>query len=215
MDTVLPQREARYRDVASKRQANLTVILEDVHDPHNISAVLRSCDSVGVNEIFVVYRDPRLYRDYLELNKTIASGANKWIDVHFYTDLVLCMKHVQKKYTHIYTTHLAEDSVELYELDLKDSVALFFGNEKDGLTEEALAYTNGNFIIPQMGMVQSLNISVACAVSLYEAYRQRAKANMYLDNPTQTAEQQDALAQSYYQRSFNREKREKIPRIVE
>ncbi len=215
MDRVLPQREARFREVANKRQLNLTVVLENVHDPHNISAVLRSCDSVGVHEVFVIYSEPDLYRDFLELNKTIASGANKWLDVHFYTDLDLCMNTVKSRYKKIYTTHLSEDAADLYDLDLTDSVALFFGNEKDGLSKEALAYSDGNFIIPQVGMVQSLNISVACAVCLYEAFRQRKFKDFYQNNPSSNAAQKEGLAQSFYQRHINREKRIKIARITE
>lgn len=204
MEGITDQRAAKFKQVAHQRQTNLTIILENVHDPHNISAVLRTADSVGVKEIFVVYTDPRLDREHLELNKRTSSGANKWVDVHFYTDLKACMTHVRKNYDHIFTTHLAEDSKSLYELDLTASIALFFGNERDGLSEEALSYTNGNFIIPQMGMVQSLNISVACAVCLYEAHRQRDIKGMYQEHTPSTDYQKKAMFHSYYLRHFNR-----------
>jgi tRNA (guanosine-2'-O-)-methyltransferase len=89
------------------------------------------------------------------------------------------MTEVRKKYKSIYGTHLAKESKSLYDLDLTESVALMFGNEHDGISDEALEFLDGNFIIPQYGMVKSLNISVACAVSVYEACRQRIMKGMY------------------------------------
>lgn len=204
LDRLSEGRIQKFKEVISKRQLNLTVILENVHDPHNIGAVMRTCDSIGVHEIFVVYSDPNLNQDRLELSHTTSSGARKWLDIHFYTALEPCMTHVRSKYDKIYTTHLSNDATDLYDLDLTQSVALFFGNERDGLTEEALQHSDGNFIIPQVGMVQSLNISVACAVSLFEAYRQRNLANMYTENSSNSAAQQAQLFESYYERHTRR-----------
>ena len=89
------------------------------------------------------------------------------------------MAAVRKKCDKIYATHLGVESCSLYELDLTQRVALVFGNEHAGVTEDCLSYCDGNFIIPQMGMVQSLNISVACAITLYEGMRQRLHAGLY------------------------------------
>ena len=86
---------------------------------------------------------------------------------------------MRKKYNKIYTTHLSSDSVGLYDLKLTENVALVFGNEHSGVSEEIIAMADGNFIIPQVGIIRSLNISVACAVTLYEAYRQKFKAGHY------------------------------------
>lgn len=174
-----PKREAKFRNVARRRQTDLTVILENVHDPHNIGAVLRSCDSVGIAEVYVLYSEPGLTEERLFLSKNTASGALKWVDVHFFTDEESCFSAVKKKYQKIYSTHLAEDSVEFYDLELTESVALLFGNEHGGVSETAQKYADGNFIIPQVGMVESLNISVACAVTLYEAFRQRREKGRY------------------------------------
>ena len=181
---ITPKREEKFKQVANQRQGNLTIVLENVHDPHNIGAVLRSCDSVGIKEIFVLYSDPALSIDRLYLGKNASSGARKWIDVHFYTELEPCFQHLRKHYQTILCTHLSTDAKDLYDLDLTESVALVFGNEKEGLTKECLALADGNFIIPQVGMVESLNISVACAVSLYEAFRQRKLKGYYATNPT-------------------------------
>ncbi len=108
------------------------------------------------------------------MEKEAQPVQKKWLDLHFYDDVKTCMEVVKSKYTRTLGTYLQGESKSLYELDLNDSVALVFGNEKDGISEEMLNYCDENFIIPQVGMIQSLNISVACAVSLYEAFRQRS-----------------------------------------
>lgn len=171
-----PERIQKMDDVLLKRQKGFTVVLEDVHDPHNISAVLRTCDSVGITEVYTINT---VTPPPAKLGKRTSAGARKWVTVHSFTDVDECMELVKEKYQHIFATHLGESAVDLYELDLTGSVALVFGNEQMGLSEEILKYATGNFIIPQVGMVQSLNISVACAVTLYEALRQRSVAGLY------------------------------------
>ncbi|HOY16074.1 MAG TPA: RNA methyltransferase [Haliscomenobacter sp.] len=193
-------REQKIRQLAQNRQFDLTVILENVDDPHNIGAVLRSCDSVGIREVFVLYTRPGLQNHKLELGKRSSAGSRKWIDVYLYREVDACMEHVRRNYQRIYATHLAHDAKSLYELDLSQSAALMFGNEADGLSELALSQADGNFIIPQVGMAQSLNVSVACAVSLYEAFRQRNVKGLYgVGNPAST-DQQAALLEDYFRR---------------
>jgi len=169
------EREEKIKQVLSKRQPGLTVVLENVHDPHNIAAVLRSCDAVGVHEIFVVNTTAPINK----LSKTSSASASKWVKVHSYTDIDECLSEVKKHYDKLYATHLSTEATTLHQLNLSERVALLFGNEHSGLSEKILHYADGNFIIPQVGMIQSLNISVACAVSLYEAYRQRLENGMY------------------------------------
>jgi tRNA (guanosine-2'-O-)-methyltransferase len=164
------ERAARIRNVLDHRQPDLTVLLENVHDPHNISAVMRSCDSVGIQEIYIL--NTRISKHAKFGKKSSASAAN-WLTIHQFDNTEECFTVLKQKYTHILATHLGEESKSLYEVDLTAPVALVFGNEHSGVSEEVLKLCNGNFIIPQVGMVQSLNISVACAVSLYEAFRQR------------------------------------------
>lgn len=172
-----------------------------MHDPFNIGAVLRSCDSVGIREIFVVYTDPNLLTNRLSIGRRTAMGTQKWVDVHLFTELDYCMETVKSRYKKIYSTHLSESSKSIYDYDLTESVALMFGNESDGLSEEILAYSDGNFLIPQWGMAQSLNISVACAITLYEAQRQRHTKGFYESNPTTPVEQK-ALLEDYLSRHF-------------
>lgn len=174
-----PERKAKFERTVRMRQLDLTVILENVHDPHNIGAVLRSCDSVGIQEIYVLYTEPHLGQDRIELGKRTTAGTRKWVDVHLYREAAACFAAVRSRYDRILATHLDTSSKDMYDLDLSSSVALVFGNERDGVSEEALAYADGKFRIPQAGMSESLNISVACAVTLYEAYRQRRQKGYY------------------------------------
>lgn len=173
------QREQKIRSVIRQSQPDLTVILENIFDPLNISAVLRSCDAVGVREVFVVYTRPYLDKRGLVLGKRTSGGTFKWIDVYLFEDLEECFRRVRERYARIYATYLGEQSQSLYELDLTQPTALLFGNEDEGVSKEALALCDGNFTIPQAGFAESLNISVACAVSLFEARRQRAAQGFY------------------------------------
>ena len=172
-----PERKKRIQDVLSKKQPSLTVVLENVHDPHNIMAAIRSCDAVGVLEIHIVESIKATWDQ--SIGKRSSAGSKKWIKVNQYSTIDQCYQQLREEGKSIFTTHLSKESKDLYDLDLVQPVAMVFGNEHRGLTEEAMEGADGNFIIPQMGMIQSLNISVACAVSLFEALRQRKAAGLY------------------------------------
>jgi tRNA (guanosine-2'-O-)-methyltransferase len=177
---LLPEREERIRQVVLSRQHDLTVVLENVHDPHNIGAILRSCDSVGISEIYVIYTDPELIERGIDIGLNSASGALQWVEVHYFTDLKAAFNVIKSKYETVFGTVIKHDCHDLYDLDFTTSAAFFFGNESEGLSRQAEEYIDQNFIIPQHGFVRSLNISVACAVTLYEAQRQRFKKGKYL-----------------------------------
>ncbi|MBK8493422.1 MAG: RNA methyltransferase [Saprospirales bacterium] len=197
---MLQSRKEKFERVAARRQGNLTIILENVHDPHNIGAVMRSCDSVGINDLYVLYTEPHLKKERLILGKRTSAGTRKWLNIHFFTEAEACFHAVRQRYETILCTHLGAESENLYDLDLTRSIALLFGNERDGISAEALRYTDGNFLIPQMGMAGSLNISVACAVTLYEAFRQRWEKGYYTDNPTTTPEEKTQILETYIKR---------------
>ena len=181
-NVITDKRLEKFARVAAARQ-KMTVIIENVHDPHNLGAVMRTCDSVGIQELFVIYTEGHLDEQRFDQVKSSATGVRKWLHLHFYRDVGACFAHVRTKYDEIWATHLGHDYKELYDLDLTKRVALLFGNEHAGLSTQALSHADGNFIIPQFGMVNSLNISVACAVTLYEAARQRQKLGMYEGQP--------------------------------
>ena len=173
-----PERTERLNNVLAKRQPGLTVVLENVSDPHNISAVMRTCDAVGVQDVYILNTKIGLHEMWSE---KASSSAAKWLTVHQFTDAATCFAELRKNFSKIYTTHLSTDAADLYELDLTEPVALIFGNEHSGCSDDIIGMADGNFIIPQVGIIKSLNISVACAVSLYEAYRQKKIAG-HFDN---------------------------------
>lgn len=172
-----PERFERLDSVLRKRQPDLTVVLENVHDPHNISAVMRTCDAVGVQDIYILNTAIGKHRKW---GVKSSSSASKWLSIHQFTDVDECFFSLRKTYKHIYSTHLSSDAVSLYQLPLSEPIALVFGNEHSGVSAEISEKVDGNFVIPQVGIIKSLNISVACAVSLYEAYRQKELAGHYL-----------------------------------
>ncbi|MEP6584203.1 MAG: RNA methyltransferase [Ginsengibacter sp.] len=172
-----PERHNRLTSVLNKRQPDITVVLENVFDPHNVSAVMRTCDAVGIQDVYILNNRIPPHKKW---GYRSSSTANKWLNIHQFTEAESCFKEIRKGYKHIYTTHLSEDSVEIFDLDFTESIALVFGNETFGVSEEILKFSDGNFIIPQVGIIKSLNISVACAVTLYEAFRQKKAKGHYL-----------------------------------
>ncbi len=200
--------EARRKKLMStvqRRQLDLAVVLENVRDPHNIGAVLRSCDSVGIQEVFVLYTEVGLQSDYLTIGNRTSAGARHWVDVHYYTDAAACFAVVKQKYRRVLSAFPHEQAVSLFQLDLSLPTAFLFGNERDGISAEALAYSNGNFWIPQAGMAASLNISVACAVTLYETYRQRDLKGKYAPDNTNWTAEKSVLLQDFIARQTQRE----------
>jgi tRNA (guanosine-2'-O-)-methyltransferase len=182
-----PERESKFRRVISNRQPLLTVVMENIHDPHNISAILRTCDAVGVLDVYVINNSAPKPK----FGRRSSASARKWVNARFFTSVEACYAELREKNFKIWATHLSTDAVSLYDLPLSEPAALVFGNEHAGVSDEACAGADGNFIIPMMGMIQSLNVSVACAVTLYEALRQRQNAGMYGGTELTQAQQQE------------------------
>ena len=172
------RRLEKIRGVLARRQPGLTVVMENIHDPHNVSAVFRSCDAVGVLRVELLYTQEKFPR----IGKKSSSSANKWLECRRHHSVDECYRVLHDEGFRIYATHLGGASVSLYDLDLTQRSALVFGNEHRGVSDEAAAKADANFQIPMVGMIQSLNVSVAAAVSLYEALRQRL-AHGDLDRP--------------------------------
>jgi tRNA (guanosine-2'-O-)-methyltransferase len=160
----------KLKNILEKRQKSITIVMENISDPHNFSACLRSCDAIGIFDVYLLYHSGQ---NFPISNKTSSASANKWINTKKFTSVKECFDKLHSDGKKIYTTHLSTQSVSLYDLDLTQNIALVFGNEHSGVSEEALKLADENFLIPQIGVIQSLNISVACAVSLFEAFRQR------------------------------------------
>lgn len=184
-----PERVEKLRAVVDKRQPSLSIVLENVHDPHNVSAVLRSCDATGVLDVHLVYTGKQKFPD---LGERSSASARKWVGQRHHRSIEECYSALHNEGKRIYATHLGDNAVSLYDVDFTQPIAIVFGNEHAGVTEEAVRLADGNMRIPQAGIVQSLNISVACAVTLFEAFRQRLQAGMF-DSPQFSAEERNRL----------------------
>jgi len=169
-----PERLERINTMLDKRQPDLTVCMEGVHKTHNLAAVVRSCDAIGVSDVHVVWKS-----DEMEVRGGSAAGSQNWIDVHNHhktTDAIAAMKAQGMQ---ILVTNLSDTAIDFREVDYTKPTAIILGQEKFGASATALALADQDIIIPMVGMVQSLNVSVACSVVLYEAQRQRQLAGMY------------------------------------
>jgi tRNA (guanosine-2'-O-)-methyltransferase len=169
-----PRRFQRLRRVLDRRQPDLTVVMENVHKPHNFSAVVRTCDAVGVFEAHAVTPDGTL-----SVADAVAQGTRRWVRVRTHASVFECFDHLHDGGFQILAAHPHERSVDFREADFTRPTALLLGQEKDGVSPEAAARADGWIVIPMLGMVASLNVSVAAAIVLFEAQRQRAAAGLY------------------------------------
>lgn len=168
---LLPRRFQRLQAVLNRRMADLTVLVEHVEKPHNLSAILRSCDAVGVLEAHAVSFSgrPRTF------NST-AQGSQRWVPLHDHADVGSAVRHLKDRGFRLYGTNLGVDARDYRDCDFTGPCAFVLGAEKWGLTQEATALMDQAVFIPMRGMVQSLNVSVATATLLFEALRQRQAA---------------------------------------
>lgn len=201
------KRLEKFHAVVNRRQPDLTVVLENVTDMHNIGAVIRTADSVGVGEVYILNTDAHLQTKFVKIGKRTSMGSGKWVDAHYYTDPVACIEALRSKYGKVLGAMLGEGVSDFHHLDLTEPMALFFGNEHRGISSAVQPLLDGKFMIPQMGMAESLNISVACAVTLYEALRQRNEKGFY-EAPYRLGEaERAALFEVYYERHKARDRR--------
>ena len=169
-----PQRYARICEMLARRQPDLTVCMEQVHKPHNVSAIIRTADAVGVQEVHAVWPGHKL-----RTTVSTAAGSNSWVDVKTHRTIQNAVAALKARGMQVLATHLSDKAVDFREIDYTRPTCILLGQEKTGITQEALALADQDIIIPMTGMVQSLNVSVASALILYEAQRQRQNAGMY------------------------------------
>jgi tRNA (guanosine-2'-O-)-methyltransferase len=170
---LLPRRFERLRAVLDRRMGDLTVLMEQVDKPHNVSAILRSCDAVGVLEAHVVSLPGRLAM----VNNT-AKGSQKWVPLHRHPDSATAIGLLRQQGFRLYGTHLAAEAIDYRLCDFTGPTAFVLGAEKWGLGEATAQLVDQAIFIPMQGMVQSLNVSVATATLLFEALRQRQAAGL-------------------------------------
>ncbi|WP_439135858.1 tRNA (guanosine(18)-2'-O)-methyltransferase TrmH [Pseudomaricurvus sp.] len=169
-----PERFETICNVLSQRQPDLTVITDEVHKGRNLSAIVRTCDAVGIPEFHCV--EPR--KGYRAFRGT-ALGSHKWVDTVLHDNVASGIDKLKQKGFKIVAAHLSDTAVDFRDVDYTVPTALLMGTEKEGVSAEALALVDEEVTIPMMGMVESFNVSVACAIILTEVQRQRQSAGLY------------------------------------
>ncbi|HEY5701559.1 MAG TPA: tRNA (guanosine(18)-2'-O)-methyltransferase TrmH [Gammaproteobacteria bacterium] len=169
-----PERFQKIRSVLDRRQPDLTVMMDNVHKTHNFSAILRSCDAAGVFEAHAVWPNPRLRPNHMS-----AGGAARWINVRTHPDLDDAIGMLKDDGLQIVAAHLDNDARDFREIDYTRPTAILLGAELEGISAAGLRRADVNVVIPMAGMAQSLNVSVAAALLLFEARRQREAAGLY------------------------------------
>ncbi len=195
---VQPARLERLREVVEHRTQQLTVILEMVEKGHNQSAILRTCDAFGILDVHLVERPKKRFKP----TKGQTQGVHKWLNMHRYTSTLEAVQHLKQQGYQVWASHLDPEAKPLPEVDLTGKIALLFGNEMEGILPETRAACDGSFVIPMFGFSQSFNVSVAAAITLYEASRQRLKQQGHLGDLT--PEEKETLLKSYKARSISR-----------
>jgi tRNA (guanosine-2'-O-)-methyltransferase len=189
---LVPERKARIDEVVASRTRTLTVVMEAFCDPQNVNAVLRTCEAFGIQELHAVEGPMKPY----ERNRKISQNADKWLDVRRWSSTSECLAQLREEGFAIYATRLGDGARDLEELSFAGKVALVFGNESRGVSREALALADASFAIPMRGFVQSLNVSVAAAISLAKAVERReAERGRHGDLPEAEAA---ALRERFY-----------------
>jgi len=168
-----PERKKKINNVLSHRQKDLAVVLENVDDPHNVGAILRSCDAFGVGEVHLLYTINKPPRNRQLKSKSAASAA-KWLKITKWDSLPKLVAYLKRKKMAIAVTRLVDASVDPATVNLRKPIALVIGNEQDGVSDAMAKKATINLKITMVGFIQSFNVSVAAALLLYEAIRQRA-----------------------------------------
>jgi tRNA (guanosine-2'-O-)-methyltransferase len=169
-----PERFHKLRDTLARRQPDLTVLMDQVNKIHNFSAIVRSCDAVGVMEAHAVPPEGGV-----ELSHGTSAGAKKWVGIRYHREITGAVDHLRSRGFRVVAANLGDRARDYREVDYTGPIALLVGAELHGVSPEGLAGSDEEVVIPMAGMVQSLNVSVASALILFEAQRQRLAAGLY------------------------------------
>lgn len=169
-----PERFQRLASVLDRRQPDLTVLMDNVHKPHNLAAVMRTCDAVGILEVHAVFAEERPRPSH-----AVAQGTQRWVSLQSHASIEKAARALRNRGYRIVAAHPDAMAIDFREYDYAQPTALLLGQEKDGVSQAALAECDERIVIPMKGFVASLNVSVAAALILFEAQRQRQLAGMY------------------------------------
>jgi len=170
-----PERFQKIKDILIKRQPDLTVVLDNVHKPHNLAAIIRSCDAVGISDIHGISSNEQK----VGVNLKSASGSNHWVNLHIHHSIPNVISELKQSGFSIYAANDSAKAIDYRKVDYTKPSVIVLGAELDGISPETLDMVDEEIKIPMQGMVESLNVSVANAVILFEAQRQRLQAGLY------------------------------------
>lgn len=162
------ERIKKVKKVLSFRQPDLRIVLEEIRNTHNAHAVLRTCEAAGVLNVDIISNE-----NFFPINEAISTRAEKWLNLHFYSSTSECLNKLKELGFKIAVTYLDEEAINYKDIDYTQPIAIVFGNESEGVSKEAVSLADWKIKIPMVGMVKSLNLSVAVGIILYEAFHQR------------------------------------------
>ncbi len=174
-DNITPERLARIKHVLSHRQKDLTLVLANIHDPHNVSAIYRSCDAFGVDTVHLYYTST----EFPQLARKSSASARKWVNTMRHKNRDALFNNLKSQNCQILATSCSPEAKSIEEWDFTKPTAIIMGNEHAGVDPELTELVDGELYIPMYGMIQSFNVSVAAAIILSEACRQRKHAGLY------------------------------------
>ena len=193
MREVTERRKQRIWSVINRRQKDLTLIMDNIHDPHNVSAVMRSCDAFGVKRVLLYYTT----ESFPLLGRKSSASAIKWVEIQQHSEAGAMLRPLREQGYQVLATGFGGDALPLPEWDMTLPTAVVFSNEHEGISSELRQWVDKEMYIPMQGMVESLNVSVAAAVILYEGWRQREKQGMYNTPDFSSKELEDLYRQWY------------------
>jgi len=170
-----PERFQKIKDVLNMRQPDLTIVMDNVHKPHNLAAIIRTCDAVGIGDIHGVSSNEQK----VGVNLKSASGSDHWVNLYIHDSTSSIITLLKKDGFSIYAANDSQAAVDYRRIDYRKPTAIVLGAELDGISQDTLEGADGEIKIPMQGMVKSLNVSVANAVVIFEAQRQRLRAGLY------------------------------------
>ncbi|MDP2847750.1 MAG: RNA methyltransferase [Humidesulfovibrio sp.] len=185
---ITPERLERIKTVLAHRQKDVTLVMDNIWDPHNVSAILRSCDAFGLHRVHLYYTTEK----WPDLGKKSSASAKKWVERVRHDNAVEMLEGFKASGVQVIRTGFSDTAKPLFDFDFTRPTAVILSNEHRGATPELVEGVDEELYIPMQGMVQSLNVSVAAAVILYEMFSQRRRAGL-LDSPAFTPEEMERL----------------------
>ncbi|MCO5114568.1 MAG: RNA methyltransferase [Bdellovibrionaceae bacterium] len=188
---ITEERLEKIQKIVPQRSSSFIPVLENIYDRGNISAVMRSAEAFGFYEMHIIEGSEKFKE-----SARVTQGADKWLNIYRWSNTAEALSFLKERHVKIYATHLSKESIEIQDIPRGSGqqVALIFGNEKEGVTDQALEYCDGNILIPMKGFTQSFNISVAAALCFQEAAKQAKTIGSSI---------QEALTASYILKSLD------------